>query len=98
MPRHNRKQPEPDPNHRVEAFVKDAELGPFATVLNAHRHEILQRWLEAARLQRYHADRPSRAVAGHIPRLFDALAAFLERSAPRSTDPAAPLDDEAVHD
>ncbi len=36
---------------RVEAFTRDAELGPIAAVLRASRHKILQRRLVAARQQ-----------------------------------------------
>src|SRR5262249_25159908 len=88
---------DPHVGTRVETFVKDAELGPVAEILTAQRDEILRRWLEAARAQRFHAAQPDKAVADHIPHLFDALAAFLQRAAPPPLDPAAPLDDQAVH-
>ena len=47
----------------------------------AGRPDILQRWLDAARSQPFHRERPSQAVADHIPRLFDAVVALLRRDA-----------------
>src|SRR4051795_3658468 len=82
---------DPHVDTRVEAFTRDAELGPIASALRASRHEILQRWLQAAREQPFHASQPDGAVADHIPDLFDALVAFLGRSARSDTDPEAPL-------
>ena len=89
---------DPHVGTRVERYVKGAELGPVAAVLRASRDEILRRWLEAARLQSFHAAYPDLAVADHIPPLFDALVAFLERNAPRGVDPSSPLEDQAVRD
>ncbi len=87
---------DPHVGTRVEAFVQGADLGRVAAILAASRDEVLRRWLEAARLQPFHALHPDRAVADSIPPLFDALVAFLEKAAPRSVDPDAPLDDPAV--
>jgi PAS domain S-box-containing protein len=89
-------QCDPRVGTRVQAFVQGAELGPVADTLTASRHAILGRWLEAARRQPFHAAQPERAVADHIPHLFDALVAFLRRHAPREVDPSSPLDDAAV--
>ena len=94
--RRNPHRVDPRVGTRVGAFVKGAELGPVARVLAASRDLILRRWLEAARLQPFHAAQPDGAVADHIPDLFDALVAFLEETAPRGVDPGAPLDDDAV--
>ena len=93
-------QPRVDPqvDTRVEAFTREAELGPVASALRASRHEILQRWLAAARQQPFHASQPDRAVADHIPPLFDALVGFLERSAPLAKDPEAPMEDSDIRD
>ncbi len=93
-------QPGVDPqvDTRVEAFTREAELGPVAAALRASRHEILQRWLVAARQQPFHAAQPDHAVADHIPPLFDALVAFLERSAPVANDPEAPMEDSGIRD
>ena len=89
---------DPHVETRVEAFTRDAELGPVASALRAGRHDILQRWLVAARQQPFHAAHPDRAVADHIPLLFDALVRFLERSAPSTRDPQAPLEDSQIRD
>src|SRR5919202_5308967 len=89
---------DPHVGTRVAAYVKGAELGPVAAILRASRDELLRRWLEAARLQSFHASHPDLAVADHIPPLFDALVAFLERNAPRGVDPSSPLEDQAVRD
>jgi signal transduction histidine kinase len=67
-----------------------------AAALATRRDEILDRWLAAAADQPFHCGRRERAVAGHIPRLFDALVALLQCAAPRWVDPASPLDDPAV--
>src|SRR5919202_2359969 len=87
---------DPRVGRRVQAFVQGAALGPVAETLTAGRDAILRRWLEAARRQPFHAAQPGRAVADHVPRLFDALVAFLRRHAPGEVDPGSPLDDEAV--
>lgn len=99
IPAARRRDPQrvyPHVGTRVEAFVKDADLGPIADLLGACRDDILRRWLEVASLQSFHADQPDRAVADHIPHLFDALVAFLRGVAPRAIDPSAPLDDPGV--
>src|SRR5579864_3068207 len=83
---------------RVEVFAQDAELGPVAATLRSARHDILKRWLEAARQQPFHASHPNRAVADHIPHLFDALIECLERSARPGSDPAQALEHRHVSD
>src|SRR5438552_1592599 len=88
--RRGSRRADPHVGARVEAYVKGAELGPVAAILRASRDEILGRWLEAARRQPFHAAHPDLAVADHIPPLFDALVAFLERHAPRGVDPSSP--------
>ena len=97
-PRRGRSAVDPRVGARVEGFVKGAALGPVADILSRRRDQIVRRWLEAARTQRFHAAQPDRAVADHIPRLLDALIAYLQRSAPREFDPNAPLGDQAVRD
>jgi PAS domain S-box-containing protein len=89
---------DPRVNTRVEAIPRKAELGPMASALRASRREILQRWLQTTRQQPFHAAHPQRAVADHIPSLFDALVSFLERSAPSGRDPKAPLEATRIRD
>lgn len=88
--------PPDDVDRRVEVLAQGADLGEVARVLATQRTAILARWLAAATQQPFHRGRPERAVADHIPPLFDALVALLQRSAPRWVDPGAPLDDPAV--
>lgn len=83
---------------RVEAYAKGAALGPVAAALRSARGDILDRWLQAARVLPFHAADPDHAVSDHIPHLFDALVALLDRSAPRGVDPEAPLNDDAVRE
>ena len=90
--------PEADADARVQDLVESADLTPVAAVLREGRGEILERWLTAARRQAFHASRPDAAVADSVPPLFDALVAFLERSAPRRIEPGGPLDDAAIRE
>jgi PAS domain S-box-containing protein len=96
--RRGSRRADPHVERRLRAYVRGAELGPVAAILRTSRDEILRRWLEAARLQSFHTAHPDLAVADHIPPLFDALVAFLERNAPRGVDPSSPLDDRAVRE
>lgn len=88
--------PKTDVTTRVEDFARGGNLGWAAHVLAARRDDILGRWLEAAKAQPFHVDRPDRAVADDIPQLFDSLLAYVHRVAPRQVDTGAPLDDEAI--
>jgi signal transduction histidine kinase len=90
--------PSPDPagEQRLQGIVSGTDVGPVASVLARRRADILAAWLEATRQQPFHAGRRERAIADHIPRLFDALVAVLERAAQHRVDPRAPLDDPAV--
>lgn len=81
---------------RVEHISFGAELGWVADVLARQRDAVLAGWLEAAEAQPFHAGRRERAVADHIPSLFDALVAVLRRTAPRWAAAQAPLDDPEV--
>jgi signal transduction histidine kinase len=89
-------QPLTDVTTRVEDFTRGGNLGWATEALATHRDEILNRWLEAAKAQPFHLDRPDRVVADEIPRLFDALLVYVRRIAPRSVDSGAPLDDQAI--
>ena len=81
---------------RVEWFAQEADLGWVSAVLTEQRDAILARWLDAATEQPFHAGHREHAVADHIPHLFDALVAFLERGAPAHVESGAPLEDADV--
>jgi signal transduction histidine kinase len=81
---------------RIGAVAAHADLGVVADALAAGRTDILQRWLDAARSQPFHRERPSQAVADHIPRLFDAVVALLRRDAARDVAATGPMDDPAI--
>ena len=65
-------------------------------LLVERRDEILTRWLDAAADQPFHRDRSERAVADHIPALFDALARLLSKYSERSENAGVPMDDPDV--
>jgi signal transduction histidine kinase len=89
-------QPVIDVTTRVEDFAQGGNLGWAADALGSCREEILSRWLDAAKSQPFHLDRPDRAVADDIPRLYDALQLYVRRVAPSFVDTGAPLDDDAI--
>lgn len=80
----------------VREAVRDSDLSWVAEVLRSARDGVLLRWLEAASAQPFHHAQPERAVADHIPALYDALVDLLDRGAYRGTDPGRPLDDPRV--
>jgi signal transduction histidine kinase len=67
-----------------------------AGVLADRRDVILQTWLQAAQAQPFHEGKPERAVADHIPTLFDSIMAVLQNSAAPWLEPSPALDDPAV--
>jgi signal transduction histidine kinase len=81
---------------RVEAITQDADLSWVVNLLGERRDEILDRWLEAAGDQPFHRARGERAVADHIPDLFDALGRLLTRYSERSGNAGVPLEDPDV--
>ena len=81
---------------RVERLTRDSDLSWVVVTLTDYRDKVLNRWLEAAADQPFHRERRERAVADHIPRLFDALLDLMRRHTPRWIDPRAPLDDPGV--
>ncbi len=85
-----------DVTTRVEDFVQGGNLGWAADALATRRDEILSRWLNATKVQLFHLDRPDRAVADDIPRLYDALQLYVRRVAPSYMETHAPLDDNAI--
>ena len=89
-------QPSADVDTRVKEVAASADLAPVADALRAQREPILDGWLEAARRQPFHREHPDRAVADHIPALFDAVVALLARSAAPDNDVDAPMDDDGI--
>jgi signal transduction histidine kinase len=89
-------QPVTDVTTRVEDFAQGGNLEWAADALASCRDEILSRWLDAAKAQPFHLDRPDRAVADDIPRLYDALQLYVRRVAPSFVDTGAPLDDDGI--
>ena len=89
-------QPMTDVTTRVEDFAQGGNLEWAADALASCRDEIVSRWLETAKAQPFHLDRPDRAVADDIPRLYDALQLYVRRVAPSFVETGAPLDDEAI--
>ncbi|MCA1724804.1 MAG: HAMP domain-containing histidine kinase [Thermomicrobia bacterium] len=88
--------PHSDAETRVTAYTQDSNLGWVVAALTEHREAILARWLDAAAAQPFHDSHRERAIADHIPPLFDALLSLLARSAPSARNAAAPLDDPAI--
>jgi signal transduction histidine kinase len=87
-----------DPETRVERYALDSNLTWVTAALLTRREEILRRWLDAATSQPSHVGRRDRAVADDIPRLLDALIAYLDRARMEPVDADAPLKDEAIID
>ncbi len=83
---------------RVAHLTRGADLAPVAELLRERGREILERWLEIARQQPFHRRRPDLAVTDHLPHLLEGVVALLERTAPPTAQPAAPLDDARVND
>ena len=89
-------QPAPDIGSRVKEVAASADLAPVALALRTEREPILEAWLAAASRQPFHRDHPDRAVADHIPALFDAVVDLLARSAAPGDEVDAPMDDDAI--
>ena len=64
--------------------------------LAAERDHVLDRWLVATRSQPFHAGRPEAAVSDHIPALYDAIIAFVERGGVSRTASGTVIDDAAI--
>ena len=88
----------PDSNvaTRVEEFTQDADLSWVVELLTSRRDEILTRWLDAASDQPFHLARTERAVADHIPALFDALTRLLTQHSAPMRNVGVPLEDPEV--
>ena len=87
---------ESDAATRVEDFTQDADLSIVVRLLTERRDEILSRWIDAASDQPFHQARSERAVADHIPHLFDALVSLLSRDSSPDRNPGVPLEDPAI--
>ncbi|MEP7360899.1 MAG: histidine kinase dimerization/phospho-acceptor domain-containing protein, partial [Chloroflexota bacterium] len=82
-------------DERARQVSRNADLRGVADALARQRTAILEAWLAVAARQPFHAGHPDRAVADHIPALFDALTNLLSRDKP-GQDLEAPMDDAAV--
>jgi len=89
-------QPSEEMETRVEQFVQQSDLQWVASILSQQRDAILASWLDAVVEQPFHAGRREHAVTDEIPKLYDALVAFLQGGAPRQVAPGAPLEDAGV--
>lgn len=79
---------------RIATEAVGADLTVIADALVASREDILGRWLQIAKRQPFHRERPDGAVADHIPTLFDAIVMVLrERS---RQDATSPIEDPGV--
>ena len=85
-----------DARTRVEAMTREGDSSGVAELLVQQRDGILDRWIEAAGAQPFHAGRREGAVADHIPALVDALTAVLRRTASPAVDSKAPLHEPEV--
>lgn len=79
-------------------YASASDLSWVAQTLTERREAILAGWLAATAAQPFHQGQVERAIADHIPELFDTLIDLLERAAPRWIEPGAPLDDDAVRE
>lgn len=85
-----------DARTRVEGMTRDGDFARVADLLIQHRDSILDRWLEAASAQPFHAGRRESAVANHIPNLIDALLVMLRRTEARASDAGTAMHEPAV--
>src|SRR5436309_14845673 len=89
-------EPEIEAMERAQDYARQADLGPAVAALAASRDEILERWLEVVARQPFHRGRRERAIADHVPALFDAVLETLARCAPVWLEPQAPQENPAV--
>ncbi|MEO8625133.1 MAG: HAMP domain-containing sensor histidine kinase [Candidatus Limnocylindrales bacterium] len=87
--------PTPGIDARAKQVSRNSDLSGVAQALTHQRSAILEAWLAVAARQPFHAGHPERAIADHIPALFDALTDLLSRDKP-GEDLEAPMDDAAV--
>lgn len=84
------------PDERVEQYSLHSNLAWVTAALATGREEVLVRWLDAASAQPFHAGRRDGAIADDIPRLLEALIAYLEKARTEPIDADAPLNDRAI--
>lgn len=89
-------QATPDVDLRVALVAQGADLRAVSTALIRGRNDILARWQAAAARQPFHIERPTLAIADHIPELFDATVALFGRESSPDSATTAPMDDPAV--
>jgi signal transduction histidine kinase len=90
--------PPEDIETRVEQFVQRGDLRWVTSILARRRDEILANWLDVVAAQPFHEGHREGAVADHIPRLYDAVIAFLTAVAPAEVPIGAPSEDPAVRE
>ncbi|MEJ7653158.1 MAG: RsbRD N-terminal domain-containing protein [Chloroflexia bacterium] len=91
-----RLQKQPTTTRRESRHIPvQSDLTWVLGALTSRRDDILGRWLDDSRAT-VPRGAARRAVADHIPELFDALVAAMERSASPRVGNQAPLEDEAV--
>jgi len=78
------------------AYAGRADLAPVVESLTRCKNDILERWLERVSQEPFHLGRRERAVADHIPALFEAIVASLAQDAPERHDIHSPMESEAV--
>src|SRR3954451_17825119 len=83
-------------DEQIVAYTQGTEFGWVASALQEQREIILTRWLDAVTRQPFHAGRADRAVADHIPALFDALVGLLNSTPSAWMDAQAPLENVGV--
>src|SRR6185312_16423825 len=62
---------------RLARFVDRADLRRVVDGLRAERGAVLDGWLDAVAAQPFHLGRRERAIADHIPRVYDRLLSLL---------------------
>jgi signal transduction histidine kinase len=79
-------------DQQIVEYTQGTQFAWVATALLGQREEILTRWLAAVAGQPFHAGHPDRAVADHIPALFDALIGLLNATPATWIAAQAPLE------
>ena len=80
----------------VTAAHPDPHLDVFATVLETHRGEIMDRWLVAASAQPFHRGRSADEVTNHIPLVVDALITLMRSPRPNAGLGLSPEDESVL--